>query len=170
MINTGGELSAYFSILTSFKLLPYILSTDINKQQALQILHPKFNIDKLIEICPLNQIWLIMLDERNKDETECVGYIGINNDNYIITTITPSYQQRGIATSMIAKVIEIYKSRIFPKNEVIKLYKLNLAITAIAKKLHFIENSDSTKIYERNVSIKNRPITIDTITIMNIII
>ena len=94
-LNTGGELSPYFNIITSFKLLPYNTASDTEQYLATQIFHPKFNIKKLIDTCPLNQIWLIMaglgrppldaglgrppLENTNK----CVGYIGINKDNFI---------------------------------------------------------------------------------------
>ena len=162
MINTGGTFSSYFGVISSFNLLPYTSASDANKQLASQIFYPKFNITKIIEMCPLNQIWLVMFinNNSNKDANKCIGYIGISYDNYIFIIITTAYQRRSIATTMIAKVIEIYRIRIFPNNVVIKMYKLNIAIESIAKKLYFntVNTSVSAStginaIYERNVII-----------------
>jgi hypothetical protein len=68
-----------------------------------------------------------------------IGFIGVDRDSFIKVAIIEEYQNRGIATAMIAQLLEIYAAR-YNSNHVLKIRQDNVFLNAIAKKLHFDKN------------------------------
>jgi len=66
-----------------------------------------------------------------------IGFIGVA-DSFIKIAIMEEYQNRGIATAMIAQLLEIYSSRYSP-NHILRLNTSNVFLQRISTKLHFIE-------------------------------
>jgi hypothetical protein len=99
-----------------------------------------------------------------KNRKSIIGYIGVGHlsgdksNNLLTIAIDAQYQNRGIATAMIAQILEIYSVRNFVpiNNDSGKLYMkkppVSIFIDKIAHRLNFILKNN---IYERPYKIKN---------------
>jgi len=88
-------------------------------------------------------------------QTNIIGYLTLDKNNYLTIVIAEEYQNRGIATAMIAKFLEIYSHRHFTNNK-IYMVKKSIFIEKIANKLKFVLNND---VYERHSRINDPIIT-----------
>ena len=88
-----------------------------------------------------------------KNKKAIIGYIGIE-DNFLTIAIDAQYQNRGIATAMIAQILEIYSVRNFIDGGKLYMRKppVSIFIDKIAHRLNFTLKKN---IYERPYKIKN---------------
>ena len=100
-------------------------------------------IDKCL---PIN-IFLIS-NVSKKTIYNIIGFLVLDTNNYLQVAIIEEFQNRGIATAMVAQFLEIYHARNFIHSNKIYINKSNMFMTAIAKKLHFVKNKNNH--YEYN--------------------
>jgi len=81
--------------------------------------------------------------------TIIIGYIALDQDGYISIAVMEDYQNRGIATAMIAQLLDIYMARHYTEKipYIVKIKKENTFMNLIATRLHFVLNSNNE--YER---------------------
>lgn len=155
-----GALTPFASILTGKNkciLIPYLdaMQSEINKVDFFK------NGGKILDNClPIN----IFLIGHSDTAPNIIGFLALNMDNYLQVAIIEEYQNRGIATAMIAQFLEIYRMRYFTTAaSPIYINKSNMFMTAIAKKLHFIKNKNNHYEYTANVAISNKKIQHNTL-------
>jgi hypothetical protein len=95
-------------------------------------------------------------DNYPKKLSNVIGYIGVNRHSFIKIAIIEEYQNRGIATAMIAQLLELYSARYSP-NHILKINQYNKFLQKIAVKLHFVSIKLEDTIYQRKCKI-NDPI------------
>ena len=91
------------------------------------------------------------------------GYLALDRDNYLTVVVMEEYQNRGIATAMIAQFLEIYAHR-HNKDSKIHMINKSIFIEKIAKKLQFTLESDITN-GKKISSYYTRPCRIKDVTI-----
>jgi len=139
----NGALSPFGGIITGSNkcfLIPINFATDLEIEQAKQIYFHNKNLlfDNIIgDADPINIFVIKIL------EGIVIGYILITHNNELKVAIKEEYQNRGIATAMVAQLLEIYSAR---QHKEIYIKKNNHFLNAIAIKLHFIEKNNK---YER---------------------
>jgi hypothetical protein len=148
----NGSLTPYANILTGDNkciLIPYSNATPEEIQHANQINF--FNK----EILHSDYIFLISLSRSGADSVytrnrprdseelkdmqsyDIIGYLILDNKNFIKIAIIEEFQNRGIATAMIAQFLEIYHMQHFNNSaKPIYIDKNNICMASIAKKLH----------------------------------
>jgi hypothetical protein len=104
-----GVLTPYANILTGNNrcfLIPLHSSTKNELKQAEQIhfFNKGAMFHSMIKDCNTNYIFLINISSFSN----IIGYIVINAHNKICVAIAKEYQNRGIATAMVAQLLEIY--------------------------------------------------------------
>jgi hypothetical protein len=95
------------------------------------------------------------LSNESKDNlsNNIIGFLVLDVNNYLQVAIIEEFQNRGIATAMIAQFLEIHYARNFIHNtNKIYINKSNMFMIAIAKKLHFVKNKNNH--YEYDYSTK----------------
>jgi len=175
-----GILSPFFNILTGDNrcvLIPYLdaLQNEIDDANRIYFHNESIQLKQLLKICNFNNIFLFLLKKERRqrkisyeknsnymqliDEKENIGhpnnimgYLALDNNNYLTIIVMEEYQNRGIATAMIAQFLEIYTHRHINKdpqgsNGKIYMLKKNLFIDKIALKLNF--TLDSNNVYSR---------------------
>jgi GNAT superfamily N-acetyltransferase len=168
-----GVLSPFFNILTGANrctLIPYLdaLPNEIDDAKKIYFHNESIQLKHLLKICNLHNVFLIGINNtKDSDQPrdseilrdmQLIGYLTLDHDNYLIIVIIKEYQNRGIATAMIAQFLEIYAHRhISTQNDKIHMLKQSIFIDNIAKKLHFIleKNSSGSQIYTRGCRIKD---------------
>jgi len=151
-----GVLSPFFHILTGANrcvLVPYLdaLDYEIEYVKKIYFHNESIQFNQLLKICSLQNIFIIGINNAN---SSCIGYLTLDNNNYLTIVIMEEYQNRGIATAMIAQFLEIYSHRhISIKNNKIHMIKKSIFIDNIATKLHFTLNSNN--VYVRPCKIKD---------------
>jgi len=150
----NGTLTPFANILTGnnkYMLIPYLNATSEEIDKLKQI---HFFNNELLDTCMHCNIFLISqslapIYETNK--TNIIGFLVLNQKNYLQVAIIEEFQNRGIATAMIAQFLEIYRMRHFTNiASSIYINRNNMFMIAIAKKLHFIKNKDNH--YEYNIA------------------
>jgi GNAT superfamily N-acetyltransferase len=156
-----GILSPFFNILTGANrcvLIPYTdaLSHEIEDARKIYFYNESIQLNQLLKICNLDNVFLL-------SGSDCViGYLALDRDNYLTIVVVEEYQNRGIATAMIAQFLEIYTHRhIYTKdakgsNNTIHMINKNTFIKKIANKLHFTLGSNG--IFSRPCQIKDATI------------
>ena len=172
-----GTLSPFFHILTGdnrYSLIPYLDASEQEIESAKKIyFHNKsITLAELIKICHLDHIFLITaisIGVANnigiaaiEPNSNILGYLTLDHNNYLNIVIIEEFQNRGIATAMIAQFLEIYAHRHITK-EYKDIYMVNksIFIEKIASKLHFTLDKDSSNLhglYKRPCRIKNATI------------
>jgi hypothetical protein len=102
-----------------------------------------------------------------------VGYLALDHNNYITVAVMEEYQNRGIATAMIAQFLEIYAHRNLKNHHNVKdsndkIYMINksIFIEKIAAKLHFtLEKVNDINDLKQSFNRYSRPCIIPDITI-----
>ena len=153
-------------------LIPYTDASPQEIEGARKIyFHNKYiTLAELLKICNLGNIFLIFLTKKQplRSSTKqhlkkqplrsdsdvyandsdayasgsVIGYLALDSDNYLTIVIVGEYQNRGIATAMVAQFLEIYSHRLKGHQDAkIYMIKKNTFIDKIATKLHFTLNS-----------------------------
>ena len=173
-----GILSPFFNILTGSNrctLIPYLDASDdeIESAKKIYFYNESIQLKQLLKICNLENLFLLEKERRQKkdiDEIESdqprgseglrdmqlVGYLALDHNNYLTIAVMEEYQNRGIATAMIAQFLEIYAHRIKDSNDKIYMIKKNTFIDKIANRLKFVLNSNN--VYVRTCRIKDKTI------------
>ena len=100
------------------------------------------------ECAPMN---IILISISNS----VIGFIALTVDSMLKIAIIEEYQNRGIATAMVAQLMEIQCARYYTSHApIIKIKKKNKFLSQIANKLHF-KLIDNKKEFERNCKINN---------------
>jgi hypothetical protein len=131
-------------------------------------LYPKNNYDKEYDNNEDNNNEDDNNEDNNNDEDDnyyihsnhtVIGYLALNKDNYLTVVIMEEYQNKGIATAMVAQFMEIYYARhyLHPHSQKIYIDKSNMFMVLIAKKLSFKLNKD--QIYESDYKLSNNLIS-----------
>jgi hypothetical protein len=150
----NGELAPFAKLLTGhdkFTLIPYLNASPKELEIAKSITFIKnLSLIKLMDNCHKFDIFLIMHQNNNSNANDIIGYMTLNKDSYLMVVIIEEFQNRGIATAMIAQLLEILYCRAFTAAHLGKIYidKNNIFMRAIAKKLLFTINKDM--VYERS--------------------
>ena len=120
----NGTLTPYANILTGHNkcfLIPLYSSTENEIKQAEQIhfFHKGAMFHSMVKDCNPNHIFLIAkttqpLHSGEKNQTlhsgsVIIGYIVVNAHHKICVAIAKEYQNRGIATAMVAQLLEIFQ-------------------------------------------------------------
>ena len=166
-----GTLSPFFHILTGdnrYSLIPYLDASDQEIESAKKIyFHNKsITLAELIKICHLDNIFLINTANNIgiaaiEPNSNILGYLTLDHNNYLNIVIIEEFQNRGIATAMIAQFLEIYAHRhITKEHKDIYMINKSIFIEKIASKLHFTLDKDpsnphGSKIYKRPCRIKD---------------
>ena len=143
-----GVLSPFFNILTGANrcsLVPYTDASPQEIEDAKKIyFHNKMiTLTELLKICHQENIFLLGNNKTDSEHMQLIGYLTLDNDNHLTIVIIEEYQNRGIATAMIAQFLEIYSHKhISTQNDKIYMIKKNAFIDKIATKLHFTLNSN----------------------------
>jgi len=163
-----GILSPFFNILTGdnrYVLIPYLDASPQEIETARKIyFHNKYiTLVELLKICNLDNVFLLSggtkqsLEKQplrsesdayasasdvyaNDSDAYASGYLALDHNNYLTVVVTEEYQNRGIATAMIAQFLDIYAHRHFASNDKIYMIKKNAFIDKIALKLNFTLN------------------------------
>ena len=141
---TVGTLSPFSGVLIGSNqciLIPLSDAHDHEIAEAKKIHFYHLNIESL-----LNEKYNIFLIKNKKN---IIGYISIEKDFFYLTiAIEKQYQNRGIATAMIAQLLEIYAAKYFINGGKLYMKKphTSIFIDKIAHKLKFTLNNN---IYER---------------------
>jgi hypothetical protein len=106
---------------------------------------------------PLTKQPLTKQPLRSESGNTIIGFIALTVDSTIKIAIIKEYQNRGIATAMIALLMEVQYARHYTSHNIpiIKIKKKNNFLSQIATKLHFKPNN--TREFERKCKI-NDPI------------
>jgi len=156
----NGILSPFGNILTGKHkccLIPYNSATEseIEKAKHFQF-YKAIHFNHIIKTCDRIHIFLIGIHNTKTHKT-IIGYIGLQNKEenklYLQIAIIEEYQNRGIATAMIAQLLEVYYARQFinSHSEIIVIHPDNNILNNIAKKLHFTKHKTA---YERKIKDK----------------
>ena len=150
----NGTLSPFGEILTGankYILIPINEEDKIATAKKMNF-YNVISYDLILSECDIHNIFLI----QSKDII--IGFIAIDRDSYIKIAIIEEYQNRGIATAMIAQLMEILYARHYTASHIpiVKIKKKNDFLANIAIKLHFTYNK-SKKEFERKCRI-NDPI------------
>jgi hypothetical protein len=145
-----GSLLPFYKSLKNCILIPYndATSKEIEIAQNIYFNNNFLSLTNLITKCYEYNIFLI------SHLGKIIGYITFTKDHYIYITIIEEYQNRGIATAMIAQFMEIYHFRIYPLPNYSELNSIYMGlppqnfniINKMANKLFFTFNG---KYYER---------------------
>jgi hypothetical protein len=147
---TVGTLSPFSGVLIGDNqciLIPLSDAHDYEIEEAKKIHFYHLSLESLLK--DSNSIFLI---KKNKS---MIGYISIKKDNnmyYLTIAIEKQYQNRGIATAMIAQILEIYAVKYFINGGKLCMKKppVSIFIDKIAHRLKFTLHNN---IYERQYRI-----------------
>jgi len=148
---TVGTLSPFSGVLIGSNqciLIPLSDAHDYEIAEAKKIHFYHLNIESL-----LNEKYNIFLIKNKKN---IIGYISIEKDFFYLTiAIEKQYQNRGIATTMIAQLLEIYAAKYFINGGKLYMKKphTSIFIDKIAHKLKFTLHNN---IYERPYKITDK--------------
>jgi hypothetical protein len=157
----NGILTPFANILIGDNkciLIPYLNATqsEINNANGIKFFNKSISLSNVIENCSHINIYLIrgfspLRDHRSRTSGTLtpptkndfiIGYLSLDNNNYLQIVIIEEFQNRGIATAMIAQFLEIYYMQYFTtRAKTIFIDKKNTFMAKIALKLHFIKNS-----------------------------
>ena len=152
----NGTLSPFGDILTGNNrciLIPYLTATksEIDTAKKMNFYNNKIALQYFIENCHNNNIFLISCNNLalNYHHAKILGYIVLDKEHFLSVVIMEEYQNRGIATAMVAQLIEILYSRQYTKSHHDQLYILhdNIFMNKIANTLLFKKNGNK---YEFN--------------------
>ena len=139
----NGVLSQFGTILAGNNkciLIPYLDATEPEIGQVKKMnFYASISFLHVIADCNAQDIFLIQYARDSyANGHDAIGYIGIDKDSFIKIAIIAEYQNRGIATAMIAQLLEIYSAR-YGVNHILRLKKQNNGfLQKIINKLHFI--------------------------------
>jgi len=155
---SNGALTPFANLLIGANkcyLIPYVNATQKELEMVKNIYFFSHSIlfNNLIKDANSNDIFLIAY--MTNLVSVIIGYIVLDKENFLQIAITKEYQNRGIATAMIAQLIEIYFARYITQKHFIIYIKSgsNDFINNIAKKLKFTINKNS--IYEKDCKLHN---------------
>jgi hypothetical protein len=141
----NGILSPFGAILTGNNkcfLIPYLNATDLEINNAKQMnFYTSISFSHLLDTSNHQDIFLIAM------ANVILGFIGVSHNSFINIAIMEEYQNRKIATAMIAQLLDIYSSRYDP-NHILRLKDNNIFLQKIATKLKFIESGRKCKIID----------------------
>jgi len=141
-----GTLTPFAPILTGANkciFIPYLDATELEIAKVKQIHF--FSNDAILDKClPINIFLISQLTSIEKNNI-VIGFLALDKNNYLQVAIIEEFQNRGIATAMVAQFLEIYRMRHFTLLAIKPIYinRNNIFIVAIAKKLHFIKNKNN---------------------------
>jgi GNAT superfamily N-acetyltransferase len=156
---SGGTLAPFGNILTGinkFYLIPYNtlkdVSSKMNDVNKINFYNKNLLFTNIIENCHNANIFLIsgntnhLQDHSVKNKlADIIGYIVLDNSNYLSVVIMEEYQNRGIATAMVAQLLDILYARHYTESHHQKVYinKNNIFMIKIARKLSFTLNKNN---------------------------
>ena len=174
----NGTLSPFGGILTGkhrCTLIPIGMATDSELFTIKKMnFYSAISYDSIYKECAPYNIFLIGYGRDNPFEKRLypkngrdayanghntiIGFIGITFESYIKIAIIEEYQNRGIATAMIAQLMEIQYARHYssPHIPTIIIKEKNKFLNNISNKLHFTYNKNKRE-FERKCKI-NDPI------------
>ena len=172
----NGTLSPFGGILTGkhrCTLIPIGMATDSELFTIKKMnFYSAISYDSIYKECAPYNIFLIGYGRDNPFEKRLypkngrdayangnaiIGFIGITFESYIKIAIIEEYQNRGIATAMIAQLMEIQYARHYIESHIpiIKIKEKHKFLNQIANKLHFTYNKNKRE-FERKCKI-NEP-------------
>ena len=160
----NGTLSPFGGILTGkhrCTLIPIGMATDSELFTIKKMnFYSAISYDAIYKECAPYNIFLIGYgrDAYANGHNTIIGFIGITFESYIKIAIIEEYQNRGIATAMIAQLMEIQYARHYssPHIPTIIIKEKNKFLNNISNKLHFTYNKNKRE-FERKCKI-NDPI------------
>jgi GNAT superfamily N-acetyltransferase len=154
----NGVLSQFGEILLKCKLIPIIYAAKAEIAAAKQIhFYDTISYEAVYKECSPYNIFLIEYSTEQIEGTQnmqsssgIIGFIGLTLHSYIKIAIVEEYQNRGIATAMIAQLMEIQYARHYTSQHIlIMIKKKNEFLDKIANKLHFKYDEKNRK-FTRN--------------------